>query len=148
MERFPPPSGQEPPMTHASVSPLRQRLIDDMTIRHFAPRTQDAYIRAIRRFSTFLGASPDQAGFEDVRRYQLFLIETGASPPTINHAVTALRFLFQVTLHRPEVMQPIPFVPEPRKLPVVLSPEDRKSTRLNSSHANISYAVFCLKKKK
>ena len=68
-------------MTHASVSPLRQRLIDDMTIRHFAPRTQEAYIHAIRRFSAFLGASPDQAGFEDVRRYQLFLIETGASPP-------------------------------------------------------------------
>jgi integrase/recombinase XerD len=82
-----------------------------MTIRHFAPRTQQAYIRAIRRFSAFLGASPDQADFEDVRRYQLFLIETGASPPTINHAVTALRFLFQVTLHRPEVMQQIPFVP-------------------------------------
>ena len=111
-------------MTHASISPLRQRLIDDMTIRHFAPRTQQAYIRAIRRFSVFLGASPDQAGFEDVRRYQLFLSETGASPPTINHAVTALRFLFQVTLHRPEVMQPIPFVPEPRKLPVVLSPDE------------------------
>lgn len=111
-------------MTHTSVSPLRQRLIDDMTIRHFAPRTQQAYIRAIRRFSAFLGASPDQAGSEDVRRYQLFLIETGASPPTINHAVTALRFLFQVTLHRPEVMQPIPFVPEPRKLPVVLSPDE------------------------
>ena len=111
-------------MTHASVSPLRQRLIDDMTIRHFASRTQQAYIRAIRRFSAFLGASPDQAGFEDVRRYQLFLSETGASPPTINHAVTALRFLFQVTLHRPEVMQQIPFVPEPRKLPVVLSPDE------------------------
>jgi integrase/recombinase XerD len=111
-------------MTHASVSPLRQRLIDDMTIRHFAPRTQHAYIRATRRFSAFLGASPDQASFEDVRRYQLFLIETGASPPTINHAVTALRFLFQVTLHRPEVMQQIPFVREPRKLPVVLSPDE------------------------
>ena len=111
-------------MTHASVSPLRQRLIDDMTIRHFASRTQQAYIRAIRRFSAFLGASPDQAGFEDVRRYQLFLSETGASPPTINHAVTALRFLFQVTLHRPEVMQQIPFVPEPHKLPVVLSPDE------------------------
>ena len=116
-------------MTHASVSPLRQRLIDDMTIRHFAPRTQQAYIRAIRRFTAFLGASPDQAGFEDVRRYQLFLSETGASPPTINHAVTALRFLFQVTLfqvplHRPEVMQQIPFVPEPHKLPVVLSPDE------------------------
>src|SRR5215211_6722841 len=124
MERFPPPSGQEPPMTHASVSPLCQRLIDDMTIRHFASRTQQAYIRAIRRFSAFLGASPDQAGFEDVRRYQLFLSETGASPPTINHAVTALRFLFQVTLHRPEVMHQVPFVPEPRKLPVVLSPDE------------------------
>ena len=70
-------------MTHASVSPLRQRLIDDMTIRHFASRTQQAYIRAIRRFSAFLGASPDQAGFEDVRRYQLFLSETApALPPS------------------------------------------------------------------
>jgi site-specific recombinase XerD len=59
-----------------------------------------------------------------VRRYQLFLSETGASPPTINHAVTALRFLFQVTLHRPEVMHQVPFVPQPRKLPVVLSPDD------------------------
>src|SRR5215203_3172687 len=105
MERLPPPSGQEPPMPHASVSPLRQRLIDDMTIRHFAPRTQQAYIRAIRR-------------------YQLFLSETGASPPTLNHAVTALRFLFQVTLHRPEVMHQVPVVPEPRKLPVVLSPDE------------------------
>ena len=109
-------------MTHASVSPLRQRLIDDMTIRHFAPRTQDAYIRAIRRFSAFLGASPDQAGFEDVRRYQL-PDRDRSQPPTINHAVTALRFLFQVTLHKPEVMQ-VPFVPEPRKLPVVLSPDE------------------------
>jgi integrase len=59
-----------------------------------------------------------------VRSYQLFLSETGASPPTINHVVTALRFLFQVTLHRPEVMHQIPFVPEPRKLPVVLSPDE------------------------
>jgi site-specific recombinase XerD len=59
-----------------------------------------------------------------VRRYQLFLTETDASPPTINHAVTALRFLFRVTLRRPEAMQQIPFVPEPRKLPVVLSPHE------------------------
>jgi site-specific recombinase XerD len=111
-------------MTHASVSPLRQRLIDDMTIRHFAPRTQQGYIRAIRSFSAFLGASPDQASFEDVRRYQLHLVETGASAPTINHTITALRFLFQITLHKPDVMRQVPFVREPRKLPLVLSPAE------------------------
>ena len=111
-------------MTHASVSPLRQRLIDDMTIRHFASRTQHAYIRAIRRFSAFLGASPDQAGFEDVRRYQLFLTRPApARPPSTTPSrpcasssrspCTDLRSCSRSRSCR-----------EPRKLPVVLSPDE------------------------
>src|SRR4051794_26917883 len=111
-------------MTEASVSPLRRRMIEDMTIRKFAPRTQEGYIRAVKGFSAFLGASPDTASAEDVRRYQLHLVASGAGVPTINHTVTALRFLFLVTLRKPHVVARLPFVREPRRLPVVLSPEE------------------------
>jgi integrase len=99
-------------------------MIEDMTMRKFAPRTQEGYIRAMRGFSAFLGASPDTASFEDLRRYQLHLVSTGAGAPTINHTTTALRFLFMVTLRRPELVAYLPFVREPRRLPVVLSPEE------------------------
>ena len=74
-------SAQEHPLTDAPVSPLRRRMIEDMTIRKFAPRTQEGYIRAVRSFSAFLGASPDTASFEDVRRYQLHLVSSGAGVP-------------------------------------------------------------------
>jgi integrase/recombinase XerD len=109
-------------MTEAPISPLRRRMIEDMTIRKFAPQTQEGYIRAIKGFSTFLGASPDKASFEDLRRYQLHLVASGAGAPTISHTVTALRFLFLVTLRKPHVVARLPFIREPRKLPVVLSP--------------------------
>jgi integrase/recombinase XerD len=111
-------------MTNAPVSPLRRRMIEDMTIRKFAPRTQEGYIRAVKNFSTFLGASPDRASFEDVRRYRLHLASSGVGVPTINHSLTALRFLFMVTLRQPDVVIYVPFVREPRRLPVVLSPEE------------------------
>jgi integrase len=75
-------------------------------------------------FSTFLGASPDRASFEDLRRYQLHLVASGAGAPTINHTVTALRFLFIVTLRKPQVVSRLPFISEPRKLPIVLSPAE------------------------
>jgi site-specific recombinase XerD len=99
-------------------------MIDDMTMRKFAPRTQEGYIRAVKGFSAFLGASPDTASFEDLRRYQLHLVSTGTGAPTINHTVTALRFLFMVTLRKPQLVAYLPFVREPRRLPVVLSPEE------------------------
>jgi integrase/recombinase XerD len=111
-------------MTEAPITPLRRRMIEDMTIRKFAPRTQEGYIRAIKSFSAFLGASPDTARFEDLRRYQLQLVSSGVGVPTINHTLTALRFLFMVTLRRPDVVIHLPFVREPRRLPVVLSPEE------------------------
>jgi integrase/recombinase XerD len=111
-------------MTGTSVSPLRQRMIEDMTIRKLAPRTQEGYIRTIKNFSAFLDASPAKASFEDLRRYQLHLVSSGASAALINSSLTALRFLFMVTLRKPEAVAHLPFVRKPRKLPVVLSPEE------------------------
>jgi integrase len=111
-------------MTEAPVSPLRRRMIEDMTIRKFAPRTQEGYIRAVKAFGAFLRASPDTARFEDLRRYQLHLVSSHAGVPTVNHTVTALRFLFTVTLRKPDVVARLPFIREPRKLPIVLSPEE------------------------
>ena len=111
-------------MADTRVSPLRQRMIEDMTMRNFAPRTQEGYIRAARAFAAFLGRSPGEASFEDVRRFQLHLVSSGAGVPTVNHALTALRFLFTVTLRKPEVVVHLPFIKEPRRLPVVLSPEE------------------------
>jgi len=111
-------------MTDTSVSPLRRRMIEDMTMRKLAPKTQASYIRAIRNFTAFVGRSPDQAGAEDLRRYQLHLAASGVAAPGLNATVTALRFFFAVTLGRGDVTDRMPFVREPRKLPVVLSPEE------------------------
>src|SRR5260370_29800958 len=124
-------------MTEAPVSPLRRRMIEDMTMRNFAPRTQEGYIRAVKSFSAFLGASPDPARFEDLRRYQLHLVSSGAGVPTINHAMTALRFLFAVTLRKPDIVIRLPFIREPRRLPVVLSPEE--GARLLDAASGLKY---------
>jgi site-specific recombinase XerD len=111
-------------MTDQAISPLRRRMIEDMTIRKLAPKTQQGYIRTIKNFAVFLGRSPDTASFEDVRRFQLHLAENGADTSTVNHTVAALRFLFRVTLKRYAIVEHTHFVHEPRKLPVVLSPEE------------------------
>lgn len=111
-------------MTNAPISPLRRRMIEDMTVRKFAARTQEGYIRAVKNFSVFLGASPDTASAEDLRRYRLHLVASGTGVPTINHSLTALRFLFLVTLRKPAIVLDMPFVREPRRLPIVLSPEE------------------------
>jgi integrase/recombinase XerD len=111
-------------MTDAPISPLRRRMIEDMTVRKLAARTQEGYIRSVKNFSAFLGASPDTASAEDLRRYRLHLVASGAGVPTINHSLTALRFLFLVTLRKPAIVLDMPFVREPRRLPVVLSPDE------------------------
>jgi len=79
-------------MSDEAMSPLRRRMIEDMTIRRLAPKTQHGYIRTIKNFAVFLGRSPDTANFEDVRRFQLHLAENGADVPTLNHTASALRF--------------------------------------------------------
>ena len=99
-------------------------MIEDMTIRKLAPTTQASYIRAVRNFTVFFGHSPDRATAEDLRRYQLHLASSGTSGPGINATVTALRFLFTVTLGQDAVVEKLTGVREPRKLPVVLSPEE------------------------
>ena len=111
-------------MTNEAMSPLRRRMIEDMTIRKLAPKTQQGYIRTIRDFAAFLGRSPDTARFEDVRRFQLHLAANGAHIPILNHTVAALRFFFRVTLRRSDVIEHTTFIHQPCKLPVVLSPEE------------------------
>ena len=111
-------------MSTTPTSPLRARMIQDMTVRNFVPDTQREYIRAVKKLAAFLGRSPDTATAEDLRTFQLHLTQTGANPPTINATVTALRFFFKVTVDRPETTRHLVFVFEPRKLPRVLPPED------------------------
>lgn len=110
--------------TSPVVSPLRRRMIEDMRMRQLNGKTQVAYIRAVRRFAGFLGRSPDTATAEDLRRFQLHLAEQGTSSMTINATITGLRFFFEVTLGRGEVMTMMSAVREPHKLPVVLSREE------------------------
>jgi len=107
-----------------SISPLRQRMIDDMTLRKLSPRTQAGYLRAVVKFTRFFGQSPDLAAPEDLRRFQLHLVETGVSPTTINATLTALGFLFGVTLERPDALKRTSRVRQPQRLPQVLSVEE------------------------
>src|SRR5438876_215549 len=85
-------SRQAPPMTGKAISPLRQRLIDDMAIRRLGPKTQHEYIRRVKSFADFVGRSPDKATAEDVHRYQLRLASIGATVSTVNATASALRF--------------------------------------------------------
>jgi integrase/recombinase XerD len=111
-------------MTDEAMSPLRRRMIEDMTIRKFAPKTQHDYVQRVKNFAAFLGRSPDTATFEDVRRYQLHLAASSIGVPTINQTVSTLRFFFRVTLRRHDIVEHTHFIHQPRKLPVVLSPEE------------------------
>jgi len=111
-------------MTDEAKSPLRRRMIEDMTIRKFAPKTQHDYVQRVKNFAAFLGRSPDTATFEDVRRYQLHLAASGVGVPTINQTVSTLRFFFRVTLKRHDIVEHTHVIHERRKLPVVLSPEE------------------------
>ena len=108
----------------AVVSPLRRRMLDDMAMRGLREETQRDYIRFVRSFAAFLGRSPDTATAEDVRRFQIHQAETGVQPPTVNGSVSALRFLFTVTLDRPDLSRRLVLVRQPRKLPTVLSVEE------------------------
>ncbi len=107
-----------------SITPLRQRMIDDMTLRQLAPKTHAAYLRAVLRFTRFFGQSPDLASPEDLRAFQLHLVETDVSPTTINATITGLGFFFGVTLERPAALKRMSRVRKPCKLPRVLSVDE------------------------
>ena len=111
-------------MTERPLSPLRRRMIEDMTIRSFAPKTQASYIRAVSDFACFLGRSPDRADTEDLRRYQVHMRSSGSSATSMNAAVSALRFFFTTTLGRNDANAGMTTVREPRRLPEVLSPDE------------------------
>jgi site-specific recombinase XerD len=106
------------------MTPLRQRFIDDLRIRNLSPKTIEAYVAGVARFARHFGRSPDQLGPEEVRAFQLELIGRGVSWSLFNQTVCALRFLYRVTLRRPEQLPFIPFGKRPRVLPRVLSGEE------------------------
>ena len=111
-------------MTEESISPLRRRMIEDMTVRGFTACTQRGYLRAVKDFTAFFGRSPDQATSEDLRRFQVHMRSQGASATTMNAAVSALRFFFSVTLRRGDASVGMTTVRQPRRLSVILSPEE------------------------
>jgi len=123
--------------SNRSISPLRQRMIDDMTMRKLSPKTQTGYLRAVKRFTRFFGDSPDAADAEDLRRFQLHLVEENTSSMTINQTLVGLRFFYNKTLARPEVLAKVGLVHEPQKLPLILSQEE--VTRLLDAAPNLKY---------
>ena len=111
-------------MSTKTVSPLRHRMIEDMSLRNLAPRTQEHYIRSCKKLAAFLRRSPDTATPEDIRLFQLHLAKQGVSICTRNRTMTGVAFLFRVTLRHPEIADQIEYIAEPQKIPVVLSPEE------------------------
>ena len=111
-------------MTSKAISPLRARMIDDMTLRRFGEKTQSDYIRHVKNFTIFLGRAPDTAEPEDLRRYQVHQSRSGVQPPTMNSTVATLRFFFTTTCNRPEMARHLTLVRQAQKLPVVLTQEE------------------------
>jgi site-specific recombinase XerD len=99
-------------------------MIEDMSVRGFKEDTQRDYVRHVRAFAAFIGRSPDTATAEELRLFQLHQTQSGLQPPTINNAVSALRFFFTVTLDRPDLARRLTVVPYPRRIPTVLSVEE------------------------
>src|ERR1700683_5439247 len=111
--------------TARKVSPLRQRMIDDMTVRNFAPNTVLCYLKQVSYFAQYFGKSPDRLGMEEIRSYQIYLAKerkVGISSRTV--AVSALRFLYHVTLKQDRIIEMIPFPKQEYPLPVIVSPEE------------------------
>jgi integrase/recombinase XerD len=103
------------------ISHLRQRMIEDMTVRNLSPATQASYITAVKKFSRYYRRSPAHLGIEDVRSYQIYLVRNAIAWASLNQTVSALRFLYGVTLGRKDLPERIPYARRPKTLPVVLS---------------------------
>src|SRR5215470_2251770 len=110
--------------TNTTVSSLRQRMIEDMTARKLGPHSQRSHIRSCRRFAAFLKRSPDTATADDVRRFQLHLVEAGLGISNRNRIMTGVKFLFRVTLRRHDLAAEIYYLKEEQKLPLILSPNE------------------------
>ena len=118
------PSNQTSQSTSPPISPLRRRMIDDMTIRNMSPATQRSYLHAVKGYSVYFGRSPERLGLEDVRSYQVHLISKGIAWATLNQVVCALRFFYGITLGQDEVPERIPYARRPSALPEVLSQDE------------------------
>jgi site-specific recombinase XerD len=123
--------------SNKSISLLRQRMIEDMTMRKLSPKTQSAYIRAVKKLAQYLRRSPDTATAEELRRFQLHLVELGTSSITLNATITGLTFFFEVTVNCPDALTGMSRVYEPRKLPIILSIEE--VTRLLEAAGGLKY---------
>src|SRR5260370_1067330 len=111
--------------TARKVSPLRQRMIDDMMVRNFAPNTMVCYLKQVSYFARHFGRSPDRLGAEEIRSYQIYLAkERKVSVSSRIVAVRALRFFYTVTLKQDRIIQAIPAPKKEHRLPVILSPEE------------------------
>src|ERR1700691_1179950 len=108
----------------AQLSPLRRRMIEDMTVGNMSPATQRSYVSAVSKFRRYFGKSPERLSLEDVRAFQVHLVSTGVWWPVLNQIVCALRFFYGVALGEAPVPERIPYAREPRKLPVVLSADE------------------------
>ena len=106
-------------MSEKPISPLRQRMLEDMTVRNFVEKTKNDYVRHVKSLAAFLGRSPDTATPEDLRRFQLDQTKTGVRPPTINGSVRRCASSSRITLDRPEMARHLTFVHEPRRVPRV-----------------------------
>src|SRR6266508_5391210 len=113
-------------MSTEAISPLRQRMIEDMNARKLGAGTQIGHIRSCKRFAAFLKRSPDTATAEDIRRFQLHLAETGVSICTRNGIMTGLKFLLRVTLRRLDLAAEIYHIREPQKIPLVMSQDETR----------------------
>lgn len=119
------------------ISPLRQRMLDDMRMRKLSPKTQIGYVRAVKRLARYLKRSPDTATAEDLRRFQLDAVDQGMSAITLNATITGLKFFFDTTLGHPELMAKMQYVPVQRRLPVVLSVDE--AARLIAAASSLKY---------
>ena len=106
------------------MTPLRQRFVDDLRVRNRSPRTIERYVSLVARFARHFGRSPETLGAEEIRAYQLHLLDRRVSWSLFNQTVCALRFLFRTTLGRPELIEMIPYGKKPKTLPCVLSSEE------------------------
>jgi site-specific recombinase XerD len=106
------------------MTPLRKRMIDDLQIRNYSPSTVETYVRLVARFARFHERSPAELGPEEVRTYQVHLIEQKTSWGVFNATVSALRFLYLVSLERDWTPERLPYARRPKRLPIILSPEE------------------------
>jgi len=126
--------------TDTIVSPLRQRMIEDMAARKLGPHSQRSHISSCKRFAAFLKRSPDTATADDIRRFQMHLAEPGISICNRNRIMTGVRFLFRVTLRRHDLAAEIYHLKEPEKLPLIMSPDEAR--RLLAMARNIKVRVM------